>query len=624
MEAASSTEPSSHRPFSPGRLEAFFSGHFNLWLAALGITSGAIAAQVSRTSSFIHDDFLNLGEARAKGFSLGYLFEPITGSHIMPVHRFLNWLVIATGGYHFTAVLITSLSLAAAMILLALVVREVGGSASIALLCGALFATSIVVLRVSLWWPEAAGEFPAIALTCASALFALRWDVERSTRNLVLAATLYLLAVFAFDKYLTMVVVILALVVVARPPERSIAFGSVRRRAVECLPLIASLAGLAIAYGVTSLLLGAGGTHGSQSTGFLDYISKMTWSGIAAPLVNTNPTMKGSDAIGLAVLALLALGTIRGSRSAWLWVITLSAIALNMLVLAAGRLESAGLVLVIDPRYQDLTLLTLSMLVPAAWRACGRPHPKAGPAFNLSACAVVILFAVWALRGDSALSVQRQVTQINSAVEFKNTLKKSLAKLTAGNTSIALLDTPGPSFLTGPFIAPPYNLMSNVVRTLSPGTKFSVDRLVADGKFPHPFQVSTDGTAKFIVVGPSSFALVGSPQCVKSTGGPLWVRQNTPVLVPNPVTATFRPLVLAVVLTKPNSKGTVSATAAGPGVKGAKQFMSHRLADYQTGFAAIAPAGTQSMVISAEGGAAFCVSTVSVAPITGLTTQIPR
>ena len=263
------------------------------------------------------------------------------------------------------------------------------------------------------------------------------------------------------------------------------------------------------------------------------------------------------------------------------------------------------------------------MLVPAAWFISGRPHPKPGLAFNLSTAAVVIVAVAWGIRGHNALNVQRIVIQTDPAVRYKKTLNSSLASLKAKSAAIALLDAPAPSFLTGPFVAAPYNGTANVTGVLASTANLNVDQLAAQNRNLHPFVITGDGTAKLIVTSPSTFGLIGQPHCVVSKPDAKYTDGfNVPVLLPKPAAASFKPLVIAAALNTSNGTGRISMTATGRVLKWGVSFSDHALADHLRGVGAIAPAGSEAIVINASAGAAFCVTQVGVAPIIGY--EAPR
>ena len=586
------------------------------WLAgAAGIASGLLVFLVARTSAFVDDDFLNIGQARSKGLSLDLLFHPVTDVHLQPVHRFLTWLLVATGTHVTGSALISALLCGLSVVLMAFVVREVSGSALVALgVCG-FFATSIVVLRVSLWWTEAAGEFPALAVTLAMTLAALRWSKAPTRKLLLLNGLLAVGVVLSFDKYVTVFLPVAAVVVIGLSDDRRISGSQLRDRIVACRALLtvwAAVITVFLASALVAVLTRANPfTAGKFPTGpsaWVEYLLKWWDFGVAGTLTNSTPGTDTPTFIGLVVLVALAGLTIRGSRSALLWVAAIATIFANAVILGVGRLGSAGLILVLDPRFHDLTLLTLALIVPAAWRSSGSPSPRSGWSRLLVAAVLLSFTALWLVNGKGALGQQRALTRVDLARSYATTLRASLTPIARAHPDLTLLDELTPIELVG-YKGAAYTETGSVTRTLAPEIKFA-----ADSTNGTVVRIASNGKASVVSLGTGSPFALPTTRCLHSTKGSKWNGAGSASLqvsLPEALkrSAPSKLLLVGVALADSSAQGGI-----GLGLTGADgrlyRFASQQLATHKTGIRAPSPV-TDPIHVLLWDGASACVTAIS-------------
>ncbi len=587
-----------------------------VWLAgAAGIGSGLLVFLVARTSAFVDDDFLNIGQARSKGLSLELLFHPVTDVHLQPVHRFLTWLLVATGTQVTGSALISAVLFGLSMGMMTFAVREISGSGLVALgVCG-FFATSIVVLRVSLWWTEAAGEFSALAMTFAMTLAALRWTKTPTRRLLVLNGVLAIGVVLSFDKYLTVFLPVAAVLIVGMSDERQISVAGLGERLRDCWKLIAvwaAVLGMFLTVALVAVLMRANPfTAGNLPTGpsaWAEFLVKWFDYGVGGALTNSTPGADTPTFIGLIVLFALAALTIRGSRSALLWVAAIVTIVANAVILGIGRLGSAGLILVIDARFQDLTLLTLALIVPAAWRASGSPKPRSLPLVVSLGAVILGLTTIWVANGRNSLNEQRLITRVDLAHSYATTLRTSLTPIAQSKPDLTLLDELTPTELVG-YRGAAYTETGSVTRTLAPGVKFTVDNTRGT-----VFRIASNGKASVVALGNSTPFVLPSSRCLNSKKGSKWNGAGSAslqVILPEALRKTSRSqlLLITVGLADSNARGGI-----GLGLTGADgrlyRFASQPLATHETGLRAPSPVADPVHVLFWDGASA-CVTGVS-------------
>ena len=594
-------------------LEAFAAKRFRPLAALVGAGSALLTFLVSSRSGFYSDDLINLGEARDRGLTLNAVLHPVTEAHLMPVHRFLNWLILELGAHWWMAALFCSVMVGIAVVLIALVVREISASASVALVVAAIIGTSMVYLRVSLWWTEAIGEFPATALTMIMILAALRWDRSRSRKALACSGLALLLALLCFDKYFTMIAPAAAVMALGLSDQREIDWQQFKSRIRSLAPLLAVWLGTVAIYLIASVIairaVGFGLASTATQASFRAYANFMLqwWEhSVPAALINVTPTPGRGDLAGLVLLIGLAICTIRGSRAWALWAAAIAVIAGNSLVLAIGRLSSAGFALIYDVRYQDLTLLTLALLVPAAWRVSGRPFPQSGKWLWLAISAICVIAAFWLYNGQQATSEQAGIA--SGAAEYRERLNSTLTELSKSHSDLTLLDDRA-SRIAGPFVGAPYDRLSSVTDLLVPDVHLTANQLTGT-----PVLVALNGAASVAsTLAPIRF-LPPLAQCGYSSPKSMWLSTTASpftaaLFVPKPLQSPFGRLLLTVRLRATNGRGTIAVTPYGA------KFPSLKapLAEHRDGLRLLIPARSSAILIQLWSGAAGCIASVEAA-----------
>ncbi|MEI6662904.1 MAG: hypothetical protein WCL20_01180 [Actinomycetes bacterium] len=614
METAWQTVPAGWSRVTAAALEAFAARRFRPLAALVGAGSALLTFVVSSKSGFYHDDLTNLGEARDRGLTLKAIIHPVTEAHLMPVHRLLNWLILALGAHWWMAALFCSVMIGIAVVLIALVVREISATASVALVVAAIIGTSMVYLRVSLWWTEAIGEFPATALTMIMILAALRWDRTRSRKALAFSGLALLLALFCFDKYFTMIAPVAAVMALGLSDQREIEWQQFKTRIRSLAPLLAVWVGTVAIFLIASVIairavgfpLASTATQASFRA-YANFMLKWWEHSVPASLINVTPTLGRGDLPGLVVLIGLATCTIRGSRAWMLWAAAIAVIVGNSLVLAVGRLSTAALAIVYDPRYQDLTLLTLALLVPAAWRASGRPFPRSGKWLWLTLSAICALAAIWLYNGQQA--TREQVGIVTGAADYAERLNSTLTELRKSHKDLTLLDERASNTIVGRFVEDPYDRLSNVADLLAPDVHLTANQLTGT-----PVGVALNGAASVVsTTAPLAF-LPPLAQCGYSSPKSMWLSTTASpftaaLFVPKPLQSPFGRILLTVRLRATNGRGTIAVTSYGA------KFPSLKapLGDHRDGLRLLIPARSSAILIQLWGGAAGCISGVEAA-----------
>lgn len=605
---------------------------FKPLLGLIGLLSAVLTGVLSGGKGFFLDDFWTLGEARDNGLSLHYLVLPVTGDHIHPGRRLADWLILTLGPEWWMAAAFMTLCLAATVVLAGLAVREISDSALVGLACAVTVGGSIGFLRSVIWWSSGVQVIPAALLSMAMILALLRWQETRSTLMLCLTASSFLGALLFFDKYASMAFVALALLLVASPAERSLTSAQVRDGLRVGWPMVAILVGVA-AFVTVVWLIGTSGSRnplsgaarGADAGRWADYVVSWWTHGIGGIMLNANtvtgpnlaldpsPSPDSLAWLGLLLLGMLAAATIRGSRAAWLWGCAILIIMLNAVVVGVGRLGTFDAAYLLDPRYQDLNVITLILLVPAAWRASGKPSLKRGGARAAALIAVAALGAGWVINGSKAMNAWSHLPE--EAGAYAQTMRSSVNAVSAVDPGVTILGEAAPEKFVGPLAISPYNSTGRLLTLIAPDARLGMNE--KDGP---AIRFTADGRSEFIDGGPQVALSLSAPICGRAAPGADWHNPGafnvTAVGGPGAGAGTGG-LLLTVTLSAANSRGEVAVTPLGSPYPSA----TLPLATYPTGMRlivgpkAISQYGSRGVRISLWKGARACVSSVASAPI---------
>lgn len=609
---------------TPGRFAAFCERRFTPIAAITGIAGGFLSLLVTKGSGFHSDDIWNLGQARDEGFTLDFLTHPVTEDHLAPGHRLIFALVNATGPDWTASMILTALIFAAMTFACAFAVRESSGSAVIAVIAAGLLATSVPYLRASIWLSSTAHELPATSLMLLSTWAALRWCATRRPTMLALSGSSFALGLLFFEKYLIISVPLLVLITLARPAEPTISWTAVRRQIRSALPLVALLAAITAADALVSALAATGGQGTASQAGSItagqwrDLVVGWWQHGIGAMAINGNPVtapglLNAQPAVdhlsflGLLALAALAALTIRGWRPALIWATALVTLLANGVFAGAGRVGIHGVDYVMDPRYHTTTLLTLILLVPAAWRASGSPLPARRSTKACLAAAGIAAAIVWSVNGAEAIRNWHEVP--HQAAAYAANLNNSLTRVTRRHPGASLIDEPGPQRIAVPTWVSQWGSTGKLVVLLAPDAPIPVAR--ADGP---AVRVGQDGIARVVRARAPVALRPSQPLCGAAPTGSNLFAGSVPIaltVIPSDAFAPGSLLLATIHFRTTTSLGGIGVDAA----NGALPLSSRPLPDAATGLRQLLPPDVDRIRTLLWGGAAGCVTGVDVIPV---------
>ena len=356
--------------------------HFRLLAVLTALGCGSLFAFLIRTGWFAEDDFSNLSVAKRMGLTVEFLFKPIFGTRLSPGHRLVDWLALQWPGHEWAVVVaISAACLAGSTFLAAVLVRQLTGSALAALGAAILFGTWVGWVRIGLWWPTAAHTLPAVLLMLASITLAVSWSRSRSGPMLV-GVILAAGGALMFSSRASLTPLIIAvLLVLGGPGDRSISLRKAGRRLGRAWPPIVGTLAVSVVFVYFE----------SRTPGFrdrapspnldvwLDYMRIWVIDAQASFALNRVPSpaqgLFTRTIPGLIVIAALAAATIRGSRSACVWLAALVLVLLCGLQVGWARLGQLGTGMGFDPRYHEGDIIVAIALIPCAWSAAGLPSP---------------------------------------------------------------------------------------------------------------------------------------------------------------------------------------------------------------------------------------------------------
>lgn len=602
------------------------------WFAAgLGLLCGLVSLRAGRAAGFIDDDIANLGFGKRYGFgSETFLGLAETRDHVLPGAAALNKLLSATGPDWIVAQLVAALLVAALVLALAMLIREITASPWLALFVGFLVGTSIVTGRIALWWTAASLQLPFLVLAPVLLLASLRWWRARASW-LVAACVLLQLLAASFSDRAVLIPPLVWVVILTLPSDGKESFGRqiISRTKESCALLIGLFAVVIAQIGLTLVLASSNtkpvfATAGSLSVGgWLEVIANWWARGVAGVLTNDFPPPgfleAGRVAIidgqpvavlagGLAVTVTLALLTVRSRQAVFVWGALVLLVTVSGIQIAIGRVGALGPVGVATiPRYQDVTMLAVAVLVPLSWVVSGRPRPPVGALSALMIVAAVCAAWFVQLRAGVRESLDRPM----AAASYARNLRSSLEKLSPGLERYSLLDDRIPEYVMG-----------RVPQTASFSWLSAAVQVLAPGEQPPAFD-GTQGT--LLVAGPDgvvvpvreTFTLQvtrGKLGCVKTDVGSRWLKGSRQVRVPVSPRAvrSLRPIVLDVRLVASSARGEVGVTAFPETIPS----RTLPLGSHPDGFRVVLPGGTPEAVIDFWGGARTCLERVSVSSAT--------
>ena len=501
---------------------------------AIGLLSGALVAFGTRHGWFQIDDFPILNEAHDRGLSLDFLLSPVMNERFSPGHRVIQWIVLQAPGNEWLVVIVTSsLLVGVSSLLLAVLVRQITGEPLLALACGAVFGSWSGWTAISLWFGTAALTLPTIALMIAALIISVRWDRSRRKVDLFTAALLLLLACCFSVRAVILPPLLLILLVLATPSTRSITVADIwqRMKSVRALLIVAFL----IPVPFVVLDAKATGTVSEATSPAAHDWLELSWhwilDGVGAVVLNAQPSVAGHPATtgaigvvaepglsgqpatvwavaGICLLVLLAASTIRGTRSATVWVAMLGLLLLCGLEIGYARLGQLGLMIVSPLRYHEADLLVIGVLAPAAWVASGKPFPRSGGARKLFTASAIVLAGLWLLSGARTVHSLHQADigpRTRAAVEA---MRETVPPIISGTTKASLIDTRSPTSLS--FAGD--RELPRTIKTFVTSAPFSLfDRSGI------PFIVDNNGFAHQLAISRTQLRWNVSPFCLNTT-----------------------------------------------------------------------------------------------------------
>ncbi len=605
-----------------------FAAKYFAWLCLAAAAGAALlSARASRGGSFRDDDLVNIGYSIDTGFSLDSWLGPAEfREHLVPLAKLLTKLLAAVGPQWWIAQLYGAAVVALLVVLVAMAVRLITDSAVAAIAVGALTGSSIVVISIAQWWTSATLNLPMLCCSLLALVFALHWSRSRSWWMFGLAV-LAQIAACAFSARATLVPLLIWFVVALQLSDggafnRVAAWRAIRGSAPIGLALCA-VVGLQV---LLTLLLasreigpGLGGALHAGSAVWFDVVRYWWQIGVAGTTLNSFgdvlPIANAAQITGGGVIALSFLGvvaglTIRGARSALAWAVLVILVTLSGVQIAAARVVSLGAQSIAAvPRYQDLTVLLLAVLIPAAWAASGRPWPKRPFVSGLLAAVCVGFFGIWLvnLRSD----VLGNLSHSLSAANYARNMRSSLQRWAQDPRLQTLLDQRIPGYVV--FQVPhtqDYNFASRAVQVFAPGVRVPpINSTLGKAlKFDDGGVLRQVRTARMVSLQPTA------APCGSASRTAAWATPGgylIPAHIPRAVTASGRPILLRVSLTKSSPAGFVGVL-----VVGEWPLYSLPLADYARGFRVLLPAGATDIQLQLWQGASTCVDSIKVGAIT--------
>ncbi|HET6939396.1 MAG TPA: hypothetical protein VFI19_12355 [Nocardioides sp.] len=442
------------------------------------VVATAFRAWVIAPAWFFFDDFYFIQQAR-RGLTVHYLVHPYNG-HLMPASWLLTWVNARAGAFDFTypAVEIVVLSALAGLGFLHLLLTLFGPRRGVLVpLVLALF--SPILLPATTWWAAGVNQLPElIALSFGLAAF-VRHLRDRRPRDLV-ASMVWLAVGLAFVERSALIAAVMWLVALmyfasGTVPQRIGHVWRTYRLAVVCQAVL--LAAYLAAYVPFAMNFSARSVTSRPFLGVLGNLAGIAFptGAVGGPLrwhqsgvtqSETNPHQL------VVVLAWLVVGAVVWAsirtrrRAARAWLIPLSALLVNALLIAISRAIYFGPEIALDLRFQTEVAFLLPLAVGLAFMpvlgAVESSAPNGSewrldtPSTVLPACAVFLVGSVV----SAASYPMRNLTDTSPEAYVGNFERDARAE-----PGRQVLDLPTPAYLWSPF-AYPTNLASRMLAPL--------------------------------------------------------------------------------------------------------------------------------------------------------------
>ena len=617
-------------PTSGGAVASLTERRFGWLAAAIAIGCALITLRAGRAAGFVDDDIANLALGKRYGFGVETFFGlPETRDHLQPGSAALSKLVSVLGPHWLVAQLLAASLVGLLVFTVAFLVRRITDAPALSL--GVAFAagTSIVVGRIALWWTATSLNLPMLLAAALVIFLALCWWRSGSVWLLVACVGAQLAAESFSDRAVLVPLVVWA-VLLLDDSRATIRGNRLWRRTLSAAPLLVPLFAVALVHVSLTLKL-AGTTASPEITAALgaplgDWVSGLGnwWArGVAGVLVNDiepPPGLGGEVSVlaphalrimagGILVLAVLLFFSLRNRYAALAWVAIAAIVSLSWFQLAVGRISTQGPVgLAGVPRYQDVTLLVILVMVPLAWTISGRPRVGLRPTVGAGVVVLVALAWLFQLRAGIRGALERPM----AAALYADNLQRSISRLGSSPGRFTILDERVPDSVmfrvpqTGSF-----SWLSTAIGILAPGLpKQSFGDLGST-----PVKVGQDGTA--LPVRLSAVRSLGAgKRCVATSPNSLWLGGSRRVVIPvsRRAAESGLPLVLTVRLTEGSQRGQVGVMSLRPG-SSLLPTQVVELAQSPGGFRALLEPGTPEAGLDFWGGARTCVVAASTAVV---------
>jgi len=346
-----------------------------------GVCAAGIVA-ATRSSYFYADDWLNLAHAREFGMSWHYLQLSYFG-HFAPVHRVLDWLWAVQFPINWTAYLAVMVVLhATAVVATYVLLRVLRCRVLLAAIATAMFASSVVWVRI-IQWPASSHHVAwGLAATAVSLAASMRWFQRRSPWLVALAAAAMVAGLLSYEKPVLIVMYVVLLRYLVLAP-------SLRPRALLAQaradwPLLAVLFGVAAVYYVVVLQAGGYGTVAQRpSAGQMLEFLRWNWLRGTGSLVIGQAQVNPGDPIPrslviaaqVVIAAAVVVSTMHRRRAWRAWTFLFVSWLVNLGLIGLSRIVDFGTGVGLDPRYNAEMALLLPLALALAFVA-----PDAGDA----------------------------------------------------------------------------------------------------------------------------------------------------------------------------------------------------------------------------------------------------
>jgi hypothetical protein len=490
-------------------------------LCAAGIVSA------TRSAFFYADDWLNLAQAREHTMSWEYLQLSYFG-HFAPAHRALDWLWSVKFPLNWNAYLAVMVGLhAIAVAGTYALLRVLRCSVLIAAVTTAMFASSVVWVRIIQWPASSEHVAGALAATAVSLAASMLWFQRRSPWLLALAGAAMAAGLLSYEKpALIPVYVVLLRYLVLAPSLRPRALLAQAR---GDWPLLATLFGVAALY-AAFLRAGNYGTVAERpGVGeLLEFLSRNWLRGTGtlvigqAQLGDLGPVPLVLVIAAQIVLAAAVVVSIRRRRSAWrAWAFLVVTWLVNMVLIGLSRIVDFGTGVGLDPRYNAEMALLLPIALALAFRGPDTAeHAIAPPAYQRRrppvATAVPIAVAAMLFTASCANAYDRVERTWGGArsQDWVDRVRATAPALRGADGRVSVIDAIAPYDVVA-LGFPPYNRLSRVLPLVLD------DRADFDGGGVRPAVVEPDGTVRPARLTPLWVGRVPTQEC-----GPKVVRRT--------------------------------------------------------------------------------------------------